>query len=110
MIHKEILVKSGSHTLQKLTKTQARNEIKNQGSFQGYLCGNRVNPAHIADGWHLGIETTCTTLEAFDQAVAQLERGLGIQGTELGTYAHYYKLVDDSERIKQLRRYYARKN
>lgn len=109
MIHSEILVKSGKHTLQKLTKTQARNEIKKNGSFTGFLCGNRVNPSHIADGWYLGIETTCTTLPAFEQAVDQLELGLRMQGPELGTYAHYYKIVDAEMRNKKLRRHYAQK-
>lgn len=113
MIHSEILIKSGGHTLQKLTKTQARAEIKNNNQFHGFICGNRVKSSDIADGQNHGIEINIDNITEFNNTVAVFQRRLFEQSvtTDLncGDYAHYYKIVDAELRNKQLRTHYAQK-
>lgn len=109
VIHKDIIQKSGDVTLKKFTKTQVRKEIKQNGNFHGYLCGNRVAPSHVADGWHLGVGINCDTIKEFETAVTQFEQSLNVYTPELGSYAHYYQIVDATERNAQLRRHHARK-
>lgn len=108
VIHKKILIKSGVHTLQKLTKTQARKIIETTGQFHGYLCGNRVRSAHIADGLKLGVEINETSIKGLDDAVVRFEKSLNEHMQVAGTYAHFYQIVDAEVRNKELRTKYAR--
>jgi len=95
MIHNKIEVQSGKHRLRKMTKTQVRNSIRDEGRFNGFICGNRVHPAHIADGWHLGMRLDVDDIEQFETKVDSFETGLTVYQPELGQYPHYYQIIDD---------------
>lgn len=97
MNHNKIEVKSGNFRLRKMTKTQVRNTIRDEGGFYGYICGNRVNPAHIADGWYLGMNIDVHDIEQFETQVNNFEMGLTVHQPELGQYPHYYQVIDIDE-------------
>jgi hypothetical protein len=96
MIHKKIEIKSGNVRLRKMTKTQARVAIRDHGRFHGFICGNRVNPAHIADGWHLGMRIDANDVKLFDTQAADFETSLVIYTPELGQYPHFYQIIDEA--------------
>jgi len=91
-----IIVTSGTHQLRKLTKTQVCAVIRNTGSFDGYMCGNYVNPFHIAAGWHLGCAVAFTNTDEFEKFVEEFNTGLHVYSTELGRYAHYYERIPEA--------------
>lgn len=96
MIHKNIEIKSGKVRLRKMTKTQVRVEIRDHGWFHGFICGNRVNPAHIADGWHLGMRIDLNDVKLFDTQAADFETNLAVHAPELGQYPHFYQIIDEA--------------
>lgn len=96
MIHQNIEVKSGKHRLRKMTKTQVRVEIRDRGWFHGYICGNRVNPAHIADGWHLGMRIDVNDIKQFDTQADDFGTSMAVHTPELGQYPHFYQIIDDT--------------
>lgn len=93
-MNNKLRIQSGEKLLEKLTKTQVHKHIKETGSFKGYMCGNKVNPAHIADGWHLGFYVECDNIESFNQEFEKFDLGLHVYTPELGTYPHYYRIVE----------------
>lgn len=68
-------------TIVKQTKTQVLAEIKKHGQWTGYLAGNKVHPAHVTGGWHLGYYVTVKSKEELEDRItsmlAYLERELG---------------------------------
>lgn len=101
MIHGLHTIKSGKYELQKRTKTQVRNIIRDEGEFNGFICGNKVNPWHIADGWRLGVHINPKTIDQFENSVEKFETGLRVYTPELGEYAHYYRIVNTIEDDKE---------
>lgn len=102
MIQNLTIVNSGKYKLQKRTKAQVKKIIREEGKFDGFMCGNRVNPSHIADGWHLGVKIDPKTVDQFEDNVKELETGLNIYTPELGQYAHYYQVLEvktEKERV-----------
>lgn len=97
MIHNEIEIISGKYQLRKMTKTQVKKIIQNNNKFHGFICGNKVNPVHIAEGWHLGAEIDMNDTDEFEKYVKSFETGLVIYTPGLGQYAHYYQIVDSSD-------------
>ena len=95
MTHSDIIIHSGDKVLQKYTKTQVSKSIREIGNFHGILVGNKVNHYHICDGWALGYEIDVTTIEEFNKKVKAFERGLSMAGDELGTYPHYYEIINE---------------
>lgn len=96
MIHNKIEVKSGNYQLQKMTKTQVRVAIKGGAPFHGFLCGNRVNPYHIADGWCLGMRIDPKDIDDFEQQVSDFETSLTVYTPELGQYPHFYQILEEN--------------
>lgn len=92
--HNDIIVQSGEHTLQKHTKPQVKKIIETEGQFKGYLCGNRVNPHHISDGWGLGYYIELDSVEKLESARESFETGLQVYTPDLGSYAHYYRIIN----------------
>lgn len=97
MKHNEIEITSGTHKLRKMTKTQVRKTIQNEGEFHGFICGNKVNPAHIAEGWHLGSPLDMNDLDEFEKYVDGFATGLVVYTPELGTYPHYYQIINQDK-------------
>lgn len=95
MIQGGMLVTSGKYRLQKRTRSQVRAIIRKEGKFDGFMCGNKVNPTHIADGWHLGYRLTVNNLDDFENNVEKFETGLRVYTPELGAYAHFYRIIED---------------
>lgn len=96
MIHKNVEIKSGNVRLRKMTKTQVRVEIRDHGWFHGFICGNRVNPAHIAGGWHLGMRIDANDVKLFDTQASDFETSLTVHTPELGQYPHFYQIIDEA--------------
>lgn len=90
------IVNSGEYALLKLTKPQVKNIIKRDGLFHGFMCGNNVNPFHIVEGWRLGSEFKVKSIDAFENQIKQLELGLTVYTPELGTYSHYYQIINEN--------------
>lgn len=103
MIHKHIIVKSGPHVLRKMTKTQVIKEIRDAGSWHGFLCGNRVNPAYIAEGWHLGMRADVTSETALRTLCDTFETGLKNDAAELEDYPHFYQIVTINWKTKKVK-------
>lgn len=96
MIHQMIEVKSGKYRLRKMTKTQVRVEIRDHGWFHGFICGNRVKSAHIADGWHLGTRIDVNDVQLFDTQAADFKTNLVVHTPEFGQYPHFYQIIDEA--------------
>lgn len=96
MIHNLIEVKSGKHRLRKMTKTQVKVAIRDTGWFHGYLCGNRVNPSHIADGWNLGLKVDTNDIKQFETMADDFKTNLSVYTPDLGEYPHYYQIINQS--------------
>lgn len=96
MIHNKIEVKSGACRLRKMTKTQVRKSIRDTGWFHGYICGNRVNPAHIAEGWRLGMRIDMNDIQQFEKQVRDFETSLNMYFPEQGQHPHYYQIIDEA--------------
>ena len=77
--------------LKKMTKREVKKQIRETGAFTGYLCGNKVNPFHVNDGWHLGMHVTETSVESLDDTIERFETGLRLHTPQIGTYCHFYK-------------------
>jgi len=92
--HNNHIVESGRYRLHKCTKPQAIKIIKETGQFKGYLAGNRVNPFHIADGWGLGYAIDVSNIHEFEMECERFINGLNIYTPELGSYAHYYRIIE----------------
>lgn len=80
--------------LVKQTKAQVEATIRKGKHFKGYLCGNKVNPYHINNGWHLGYYIEVDSIDAFRKEVERFETSLWVYTPELGRYPHYYEIVD----------------
>ncbi|WP_078598620.1 hypothetical protein [Evansella clarkii] len=93
-LNQAVILNSGGLTLQKVTKAQVRKVIREKGSFRGFICGNRVNPAHINDGWHLGMQFEAKNVRDFQERVDNFEVGLRVHTQGLGSYAHFYQIVE----------------
>ncbi|MGX1195792.1 hypothetical protein [Metabacillus sp. SLBN-84] len=96
--HDKTEIRSGALSFRKLTKTQVRSVIRNSGWFHGYLCGNRVNPSHLADGWNLGMKIDTNDLKQFETMVDDFQTNLSINTPDLGQYPHFYEIVKGDER------------
>jgi hypothetical protein len=53
----------------KLKKQTVKNIIKNKGSWEGYLVGNKVHPWHIENGWHLGYTVKVESVEELNERI-----------------------------------------
>lgn len=91
------VVRSGKYVLEKKTKTQVRKIINEKGVFKGFICGNKVNPFHLADGWGLGAHIVFENVDEFNEYVERFETGLNVYTPELGTYPHYYQIIEENE-------------
>lgn len=91
------LVRSGKYLLEKKTKTQVRKIIREEGIFKGFMCGNKVNPYHLADGWGLGTHVVFEDVNEFNKYVENFELGINVYTPELGTYPHYYQIIEEKE-------------
>lgn len=96
MIHNNIEVNSGGYRLRKMTKTQVKVAIQDDGYFNGFLCGNRINPKHIASGWHLGSKIEVDNVEDFETRADEFKTGLTVYTPQLGDYPHYYQVIDEA--------------
>lgn len=90
-------VKSGKYHLRKMTKTQVKMRIRDKGVFHGFMCGNKANPFHIADGWYLGMKVDITNIQELEDHVDSLTTSLNVYTPELGRYPHYYLIVSEDE-------------
>ena len=84
--HNDVVITSGARTLQKCTRSQVKKIIRETGRFEGYMCGNKANPHHVADGWRLGYHFEVDSEDAFERTRDNFERGLYAHIPELGSY------------------------
>lgn len=72
----------------KVSRTIVKKEILENGIFKGFIVGNKVNPSHFFEGWHLATLVEIPSLDDFEKkdnsALYYLEK-------ELGTDISYYK-------------------
>lgn len=77
--------------MKKLTRTQVKAILKKEGSWRGYLAGNKVNPFHINDGWHLGQEVVFHSLDEMEKEAEAMLLSLCVYTPELGNRVAFYE-------------------
>lgn len=76
--------------LVKKTVTQVRKAIRENGKWEGYLVGNKVNRFNIDMGWNLGARVELDTLEALEKTCNTF---LYYLPAELGNRVAFYEIV-----------------
>jgi hypothetical protein len=71
----------------KETKTQVKKHLAQGKPWRGYICGNNVNPYHVASLSHCGDYIKVATIEEFEEVLSNF---LYYLEPELGRYASYY--------------------
>lgn len=108
MSHKNIPNKSRHDRLQRMTKEQVKDTIRNKGSFHGYICGSSVKPTHIAQSWNLGEEIYMDDIDTFEAYMLDFESALFHYAPELGPHVNYYQIVDKRTSVQNTRLQYGR--
>jgi len=72
----------------KLTKTQVKSLLKKGKAFEGFIVGNKVNPYHFFNGWHLAFNAKFESVEDLEKTVSNWNYYNA--NNETGMYCHYY--------------------
>ena len=87
------IINSGKYNLRKLTRPQVQKVIISENVFNGFMCGNKVNSYHIADGWCLGHAVELTSIDDLNEQIEKMTTSLLVYTPELGSYPHYYQIM-----------------
>lgn len=73
----------------KLTKSQVRSKIRNDGRWEGIIAGNKVNEYHLEKGWCLGYRVEFLEIDEMEK---KLNNVLYYLDPELGTRIAFYEI------------------
>lgn len=74
--------------LKRVHKNKVVSQIKKIGFWSGWIAGNNTHPAHIKEGWGIGVKEEFSSVEQLEKFT---EKFLYYLNPELGRYAAFYE-------------------